>query len=101
RRRPPHPTSGAVSPDSDTQTGMVRLVAISVLLVGVAITALLFRQRVLPPEAGVQPLPAAPLEHSSGPSVVATSRPVAKHGPVATKHRPRGRVQIALASPGT
>ena len=81
--------------------GMVRMVAISVLLVGVAVTALVFGRRVLPRETGVQALPVAPLEHAPGPRVMATPGTAPIPHSISTRARRSGRVQVVLPSLGS
>ncbi len=72
--------------------GLLRATAISALVATVAITALLWRQLVVPPTAPVAPFPAAPLSHLPGPSVFIPSV-----DEPARLHRSSGRLTTARA----
>jgi hypothetical protein len=95
---PPRPSSGIVFLDGNTQRGMLRATAICALLLGVAITALVWRHGVSPHEVGMQPLPVPPRAHLPGPSVMIPDAKPSKRRSVSTGHHTSGRVNIGLPS---
>ena len=80
---------------------MFRATAICALGLGVAITAVLWRHELSRHDTGVQSLPAPPLLHQAGPSVLIPDSKPSKPLPVSRGHQTGGKAQIVLPSVGS